>query len=222
TDIRVQVGRTGALTPVGVTEPVGVGGVTITSVTLHNWEMIKAKDVRIGDRVIVTRAGDVIPDIVRVVSHPPGARPFEMPERCPICGSDVSIAEDEVIPRCPNIACPAQVKGRMIHFASRGAMDIDGLGDRLVDQLVEKGLVKDPSDLYRLTADQLADLERMGSKSAANLVAAIERSSKTTLPRLLYALGIRHVGETSSASLASDLGSLPAIRDATVEELMQV
>jgi len=218
----VQVGRTGALTPVAVLEPVWVSGVQVSSATLHNQEMIREKGVRIGDRVVVTRAGDVIPEIVRVVSRPAGAREFVMPGACPVCGSKVTIPEGEIIPRCPNIRCPAQVKGRILHFASRGAMDIDGLGEKLVDQLVEKEIARDPSDLYRLTGEQLAALDRMADKSAANLVASIERSRRTTLPRVLYALGIRHVGEASAVSLARHFRTLERIADATEDELMQV
>ncbi|HET9480749.1 MAG TPA: NAD-dependent DNA ligase LigA [Candidatus Polarisedimenticolia bacterium] len=223
-DIRVQVGRTGALTPVAVLEPVWVGGVQVSNATLHNPEMIREKDVRIGDRVVVTRAGDVIPDIVRVVDDGghAGRTPFSMPERCPVCTTGTMVPEGEVIPRCPNIGCPAQVKGRILHFASRGAMDIDGLGDKLVDQLVDKGMVKDPSDLFDLGKDELAALDRMAEKSADNLVRSIERSKRTTLPRFLYALGIRHVGEASAAALARHFGGLEAIREADEESLMQV
>jgi DNA ligase (NAD+) len=222
TDIRVQVGRTGALTPVAMLEPVWVGGVQVSSATLHNQEMIREKGVRIGDRVIVTRAGDVIPEIVRVVSRAGESREFVMPERCPVCGSAVLVAEGEVIPRCPNISCLAQVKGRLLHFASRGAMDIDGMGEKIVDQLVDKQLVKDPSDLYHLTQEQLARLDRMAEKSAANLVASIDRSRVTTLPRLLHALGIRHVGEASAAALSRHFGSLESIMDASEADLMKV
>ncbi|HEY3175080.1 MAG TPA: NAD-dependent DNA ligase LigA [Candidatus Polarisedimenticolia bacterium] len=224
TDIRVQVGRTGALTPVGVIEPACVGGVTITSVTLHNWEMIREKDIRVGDRVIVTRAGDVIPEIVRVVSERrvSDAPPPAMPRRCPVCDSEVAIPEGEVIPRCPNIACPAQVKGRILHFASREAMDVDHLGDKLVDQLVDRGLVKDPADLYHLDLETVAGLERMAKKSAANLLESIERSKRTTLPRLIHALGIRHVGLASAAALARHFRSLEALAGASEEDLIQV
>jgi len=221
-DIRVQVGRTGALTPVAVLEPVWVSGVQVSNATLHNQEMIREKGIMIGDRVTVTRAGDVIPEIVGVVSHPPGARMFSMPAACPICGSGVDIPEGEIIPRCPNIGCAAQVKGRLIHFASRGAMDIDGLGEKLVDQLVDKKIVSHPADLYGLSVERLAGLERMADKSAANLVASIDRSRRATLPRLLYALGIRHVGEASAVALARHFGTLEKIRQASVEELQRV
>lgn len=223
-DIRVQVGRTGALTPVAMLEPVWVGGVQVASASLHNQDMIREKDVRIGDRVIVTRAGDVIPDIVRALAERRTGeeRLFRMPGVCPVCGSKVLLPEGEVIPRCPNIACPAQVKGRLLHFASRTAMDIDHLGEKLVDQLVGKGLVRDPSDLYHLKKEQVAALERMADRSASNLMASIDRSRETTLPRLLYALGIRHVGEASAAAIARHFGDLDRLARAGEDELMRV
>jgi DNA ligase (NAD+) len=223
-DIVMTVGRTGALTPLAELEPVWVGGVQVSSATLHNLEMMREKDVRIGDQVRITRAGDVIPFIIGPLTEARTGqeRHFEMPETCPACGARVSLPEGEVIPRCPNIACPAQVKGRVLHFASRGAMDIDHLGERLVDQLVSKGLVKDPSDLYRLTVEVLEDLERMGRRSAANLMESIDRSRRTTLPKLLVALGIRHVGEASAVALARHFGTLDAVRNATEEDLLEV
>ncbi len=223
-DVKVQVGRTGALTPVGVIDPVTVGGVTITSVTLHNWDLIREKGLKIKDRVIVTRAGDVIPEILRPIleKRPADAHEPKAPDKCPACGSKVAIPEGEIIPRCPNIGCPAQVKGRILHFASRTAMDIDGLGEKLVDQLVDRKIVRDPSDLYDLRRDDLAALERMADKSAANLIDSIERSRRTTLPRLLYALGIRHVGEASAAALARHFRSIEKVRLAGREDLMQM
>ncbi len=223
-DIEVQVGRTGALTPVAKLEPVHVGGVTVTSATLHNPDEIARKDVRVGDRVWVRRAGDVIPEVVAPVTsqrrgHPPR---FVMPERCPVCDTPVVRGDDEVVPRCPNAACPAQVRGRILHFASRTAMDIEGLGEKLVTQLVERGIVKDPADLYRLDVDTLAALERMGEKSARNLVAAIERSKETTLARLIHALGIRNVGETVAEALAAHFPSIDAVLGASEEELAAI
>src|SRR5690606_17858219 len=209
--IEVQVGRTGALTPVARLQPVFVGGVTVTNATLHNEDEIRRKDVRIGDSVIVRRAGDVIPEIVRVLveRRPANARIFHMPKHCPVCGSKVYREPDEAVTRCPaGLVCAAQRKQALLHFASRRAMDIDGLGEKIVDQLVDRGLVRTPADLYRLEPGQLATLERMGEKSAANLCAAIARSRKTTLARLIYALGIRHVGEATAADLASHFGSL--------------
>ena len=223
-EIRIQVGRTGALTPVAELEPVVVGGVQVSNATLHNQEMIRDKDIRIGDRVVVTRAGDVIPEVVRVLPEyrKGNEREFRMPGSCPVCDSKVVIPEGEIIPRCPNIACQAQVKGRIIHFASRGAMDIDHLGEKLVDQLVEKEVVRDPSDLYRLGQEDLVDLERMAKRSAANLIESIDRSRRTTLRRLLFALGIRHVGEAAAAALAARFRSLKAIQEVPVERLMVV
>jgi DNA ligase (NAD+) len=223
-DIVMTVGRTGALTPLAVLEPVWVGGVQVSNATLHNMDMIREKDVRIGDRVKVTRAGDVIPYIIGPVveSRTGDERLFEMPADCPVCGAKVSLPEGEVIPRCPNISCPAQVRGRVLHFASRGGMDIDHLGERLVEQLVDTGLVRDPSDLFRLTREQLVDLERMAEKSAANLLESIDRSRKTTLPKLLHALGIRHVGEASAAALARHFGTIEALQEASEDTLLEV
>jgi len=225
TDIVVQVGRTGALTPVAILEPVSLAGVTVSNATLHNQEMIRERDIRIGDRVRLMRAGDVIPAVVGPVLEE-GARrggPWTMPANCPVCEAAVVLPEGEIIPRCPNIACPAQVKGRILHFASRLAMDIDHLGDKIVDQLVEKGFVRDPSDLYQLEKrrDDVVNLERMAEKSADNLLAAIRGSKKTTLARFIHALGIRHVGESSAAGLAKHFRSLDALMSADEETLMQ-
>ncbi len=224
-DVVWQVGRTGALTPVAKLEPVHVGGVTVSSATLHNIDEIRRKDIRIGDWVWVRRAGEVIPEVVRVIKErrPPDAKIVELPKRCPVCGSEVIKPEGEAIARCTGgLYCPAQLKGRILHFASRRAMDIDGLGEKLVDQLVDKGLVKDVADIYYLTKEQLLGLERMGEKSAQNLLDAIERSKHTTLARFLYALGIREVGEATAATLARHFGSLERIMNASEEELMAV
>ncbi len=224
-DIDVQVGRTGALTPVARLKPVMVGGVTVTNATLHNEDEIRRKDVRIGDYVIVRRAGDVIPEVVSVVKHkrPPHARAFVMPSRCPVCGSHVVRPEGEAVARCSGgLYCPAQRKQAILHFASRRAMDIEGLGDKLVDQLVDKGLVKNPADLYRLRADALAKLERMGEKSAHNVLEAIQRSKQTELARFIYALGIRNVGEATARDLAHHFGSLDALMAADLAQLMEV
>ncbi len=224
-DIEVQVGRTGAITPVARLEPVQVGGVVVSNATLHNEDEVRRKDVWIGDTVIVRRAGDVIPEIVAVVKsrRPADARPFVMPEHCPVCGSEIIRPEGEAVARCSGgLFCPAQRKQAIRHFASRKAMDIEGLGEKLIDQLVERGLVEHVDDLYRLTAEQLAGLERMGPKSAANLVTAIERSKATTLPRFLYALGIREVGEATAQALASHFGDLDALMEADEEALQQV
>ena len=216
TDIDVQVGRTGALTPVARLEPVFVGGVTVTNATLHNEDEVHRKDVRPGDTVIVRRAGDVIPEIVRVI---PGkgvrAEPFRMPESCPVCGSAVVRAEGQAVSRCTGgLYCPAQRKEAIKHFAARRAMDIEGLGSSLVDQLVDRELVHDVADLYALTVEQLADLERMAEKSAENLIAALGKSKSTTLARFLYALGIREVGEATAQSLSQSFGTLDKLMSA--------
>jgi DNA ligase (NAD+) len=216
-DIDVQVGRTGALTPVARLEPVFVGGVTVTNATLHNADEVRRKDVRIGDTVVVRRAGDVIPEVVRSVPElrPADAREFVMPERCPVCGSEVEAEEGETIVRCTGgLYCPAQHKEAIKHFASRRALDIEGLGDKLVDQLLDKGLIDTVADLYRLTVEQLEQLERLGRKSAENLVAALEKSKSTSLARFLYALGIREVGEVTAQNLANQLRSLDRIMEA--------
>ena len=224
-DVEWQVGRTGAVTPVARLEPVNVGGVTVKNATLHNMDEIEKKDVRIGDTVYVRRAGDVIPEIVRVLPErrPPDAKKIELPRRCPVCGSEVIKPEGEAIARCTGgLYCPAQRKEAIKHFASRRAMDIEGLGDKLVEQLVDKGLVQDPADLYSLTKEQLTGLERMGEKSAQNLLEALQRSKETTLARFLYAIGIREVGEATAQTLARHFGSLEAIERADEETLQQV
>ena len=223
--IEVQVGRTGALTPVARLQPVFVGGVTVTNATLHNEEEVLRKDVRVGDTVVVRRAGDVIPEVVRVLTErrPSHTKPFRMPENCPACGSSVYRAEDEAVSRCSGgLVCPAQRKQALLHFASRRALDIEGLGDKLVDQLVDAGLVTTPADLYSIGVDRLSELERMGEKSAAKLYAAIRRSRRTTLSRLIYALGIRNVGEATARDLARHFGRLDALLKATEDELQAV
>ena len=223
--IEVQVGRTGALTPVARLKPVFVGGVTVTNATLHNEDEIRRKDIRIGDQVIVRRAGDVIPEVVAVVAkrRPPNAREFVMPERCPVCGSVVQRLAGEAVARCTaGLYCAAQRKQALLHFASRRAMDIEGVGEKLVDQLVDHGLVRDPSDLYRLDVKQLAGLERMAERSAANVMAAIEASKHTTFPRFVYALGIRNVGEATAKDLARHFGTLDALMAAGITDLLGV
>jgi DNA ligase (NAD+) len=223
-DIAVQVGRTGALTPVALLEPVQVAGVEVSRASLHNPDEVARKDVRAGDWVMVQRAGDVIPEIVEVLKERrTGAeKPFEMPTRCPVCGSAVVRLEDEVVPRCVGLSCPAKLKESIVHFASKRGLDIDGLGDKTVDQLVERGLVRDISDLYFLTKDDLLKLDRLAEKSASNLIAAIERSKQTTLPRFLYALGIRHVGEHVAAVLAREYADWQALQGAAYEELQAI
>jgi DNA ligase (NAD+) len=219
--IEAQVGRTGALTPVAKLEPVHVGGVTVRNASLHNQDEIERKDVRVGDTVVVQRAGDVIPQIVKVIreKRPKRTRRYRLPAKCPVCGSETLRLEGEVVTRCPNLDCPAQLKNNLRHLASRGALDIEGLGSKLVDQLVESGRVKRLSDLFGLDAAQLEGLERMGAKSAANLAAALVKARDTTLPRLLIALGIRDVGETVALLLARRFGDLDPLLAATREEL---
>ncbi|HEU0225931.1 MAG TPA: NAD-dependent DNA ligase LigA [Steroidobacteraceae bacterium] len=220
-----QVGRTGALTPVARLEPVFVGGATVSNATLHNIDELQRKDVRVGDMVILRRAGDVIPEVVRVMleKRPAKTSIVRLPAACPVCGSSVEREEGEAIARCTGaLVCPAQLKESLRHFASRRALDIEGLGARLVDQLVDAGLVKDAADLYRLTAKVLAGLERMGEKSAANVVEALERSKETTLARFLFALGIRDVGESTAEALARHFRTLEALRAATAAEIEQV
>lgn len=224
-DIDVQVGRTGALTPVARLAPVVVGGVTVTNATLHNEDEIRRKGVMIGDWVNVRRAGDVIPEVVSVVTsrRPQDAREFVMPVVCPVCGSHVVRLPDEVVARCTGgLFCPAQRKQALWHFASRRALDIDGLGEKLIEQLVDEGLVNNPADLYRLGLLSLANLERMAEKSASNLLAAIEHSKHTTLARFIYALGIRHVGEQTAKDLARYFGTLEAMMTADESQLQQV
>jgi len=219
------VGRTGALTPVARLEPVFVGGANVSNATLHNMDEVERKDVRIGDTVIVRRAGDVIPEVVSVVlsKRPKDARRVHLPRTCPECGSKVVRLEGEAVARCTGeLYCPAQRKQQIRHFASRRALDIEGLGEKLVEQLVDAGLVRTAADIFRLTAPQLADLERMGEKSAKNLVQAIEHARHTTLKRFLYALGIREVGETTAEVLAQYFGSLKALMTADEAALLRV
>jgi DNA ligase (NAD+) len=223
--IDVQVGRTGAITPVARLAPVFVGGVTVTNATLHNEDEVRRKDVRIGDTVIVCRAGDVIPEVVAVVPErrPILAPEFIMPKLCPVCGSAIEKPEDEVIARCTGgLFCPAQRKQALLHFASRRAMDIEGLGEKLVDQLIDNAIVKTPADIYKLGVLALANLERMAEKSASNLLAAIEKSRQTTLARFIFALGIRNVGEATAKDLARHFGSLDALMGADLDTLQQV
>ncbi len=222
--ISVQVGRTGAITPVARLAPVFVGGVTVTNATLHNEDEVRRKDVHIGDTVIVRRAGDVIPEVVRVMAdkRPRDAKAFVMPEQCPECGSAIVRLPDEAVARCTGgLVCPAQRKQALLHFASRRAMDIEGLGDKLVDQLVDAGLTQTPADIYRLDVAVLAALDRMAEKSAANVAAAIEGSKETTLPRFIFALGIRHVGEATAKDLARHFGSLDALMAADEAQLQE-
>jgi DNA ligase (NAD+) len=225
-DIEVQVGRTGAITPVARLAPVFVGGVTVTNATLHNEEEIVRKDVRVGDTVIVRRAGDVIPEVLSSVleKRPINSSPFWMPTQCPICGSDIVKLEDEAIARCTGgwLKCDAQKKGGLFHFASRKAMNIDGVGEQLIDQLVDKKVVNTAADLYKLGFVALSELDRMAKKSANNILLALENSKKTSLARFIYALGIRHVGETTAKDLAQQLMTIDALMQASEVQLLSV
>ncbi len=224
--IEVQVGRTGAITPVARLAPVFVGGVTVTNATLHNEDEVRRKDIRIGDTVIVRRAGDVIPEVVAYVpeSRPADARLFDMPKTCPVCGSEIIRLEDEAIARCSGgwVKCSAQRKGGLQHFASRRAMDIEGLGDQLIEQLVDKNVITTAADLYRLGLTALAELDRMAEKSAQNVLDALEKSKSTTLARFIYSLGIRHVGEATAKELARHFGNMDAVLAANEEQLLEV
>lgn len=223
--VEFQVGRTGAVTPVARLEPIFVGGVTVSNATLHNIDELNRKDVRVGDTVIVRRAGDVIPEVASVIvsKRPTGTRKVQLPTKCPVCGSAVLREEGEAVARCSGgLFCPAQRTEALKHFVSRKAMDIDGLGAKLIEQLVASGTVLTPADLYRLNQDELAEMERMGQKSAENLIAAIEASKSTSLTRFLYGLGIRDVGEATAAALAAHFGKLTNIMSATEDELLLV
>ena len=223
-DIVVQVGRTGVLTPKAVLEPVRLAGTTVTNATLHNQDYIREKDIRIGDTVIVQKAGEIIPEIVSVEreKRPDDAAEFVFPQTCPVCGAPVLREPDGAAIRCPGAECPAQLLRNLIHFAARDAMDIDGIGPAVLQQLIEAKLVANPADLYDLTAEQLKKLERMGAKSAQNAVEAIAKSKENDLWRLIYALGIRQVGEKAAKVLAAHFGSMDALRRATAEELTQI
>ncbi len=224
-DIVPQVGRTGKLTPVAWLKPVPIGGTTVSRATLHNMDEIERLGVKIGDWVEVERGGDVIPKVVKVVEdkeHPRGHQQFEMPEHCPVCGGNVVRTPGEVDHRCVNANCPAKLQGTILHFASRHVMNIDGLGEALVNQLTERGLVKNVADLFKLTKDDLLQLERMGEKSAENVLAEIAASKKLPLERVIYGLGIRFVGERTAQFLAEHFGSLDAIMKASEEELEEV
>src|SRR5579883_195581 len=221
TDISVQVGRTGALTPVAQLAPRVVGGVTVTRATLHNEDEIARLGLQIGDTVVVERSGDVIPKVVRVKMQGSNRRPFRMPRECPVCGGRVVREEGEAVTRCINVDCPARLKESIRHFASRGVMNIDGLGDALIDQLVDRGMVKGVADLFSLTTEQIAGLDRMGQKSASNVIKNIERSRYLPMPRVIAALGIRFVGERTAEFLAQHFGSLDKIAEASREELQE-
>jgi DNA ligase (NAD+) len=223
-DIIVQVGRTGALTPVAIMEPVVVGGVTVSRATLHNEDEIIRKDICIGDTVVIQRAGDVIPEVVQPILEKRTGQEIEfvMPDECPVCSGAVEKPEGEAVTRCVNIACPAQTLGRIIHFASRNAMNIEGVGPAQIEQLINRNLIHDPADLYTLKIEDMLRLDRMGDKLASNIISAINKSKNTTLPRLIYGLGIRHVGEHVARILANHYGSLDALMVSTEEELSMI
>ena len=221
-DIRVQVGRTGALTPVAILEPVVVGGVTVSRSTLHNFDEVERLGLQIGDTVLIERAGEVIPHVLKVMKEGKNRKAFKMPKNCPECGSAIHKSDDEVAYRCVNAACPAKRKESILHFAGRHAMNIDGLGDKIVDQLVDKGLVKDVADLYALKEEEVAGLERMAEKSAQNLLEEIAASKKASLARLIYALGMRFVGERTGQLLAEQFSSLEELAEASEEKLVAV
>lgn len=223
-DIIVSVGRTGALTPIALLKPVSVGGVEVSRATLHNEDEIERKDVRVGDAVIVTRAGDVIPEVVRVIDRdrPGREAPFRMPERCPVCNEEVIRPPGEAIRRCVNINCPAQIKGSIEHFASKRAMDMDGLGTKLVEQLVDRGIIRDVSDLYYIEKETLAGMERMADKSAGNIIDAIKASRKRPFARFIHALGIRQVGEHVAGLLAERFDSMEKLMSADTQTLLAI
>jgi DNA ligase (NAD+) len=223
-DIEIQVGRTGALTPVARLEPVMVGGVTVSNATLHNQDEIDRKDIRVGDWVFVRRAGDVIPEVVASIKDLRDKRlkKFRMPDQCPVCRTPVQRPEGEAVTRCPNTTCDAQVKERILHFVSRGAMDIEGLGQKLVEQLVDAGRIHSPAGVFGLRKDDLMSLERMAEKSAENLIAAIEKSKNATLPRFLFALGIRNVGTTVAEILAENFNTVDSLLEASEESLADI
>ena len=221
-DIEINVGRTGVLTPTGVFEPVTLAGTTVSRATLHNQDFISEKDVRVGSRVVLRKAGEIIPEVVSVMENPEGTEPFLLPEVCPSCGEPVSRPEGEAAVRCTNPQCPAQLLRHLIHFASRDAMDIDGLGPAILEQLVGEGMVSSPADLYALKIEQLAGLERMGEKSAGNLINAIEKSKQNDLHRLVYALGIPHIGAKAAQLLCAGFPSMERVMSAAVEELAEI
>ena len=223
-DIELTVGRTGVVTPTAILEPVKIAGSTVSRASLHNEDLIREKDIRIGDTVIVHKAGDIIPEVVRVIfeQRPEGTVPFNMPEHCPACGSRLVRIDDEVAIRCVNPSCPAQIAEGIKHFVSRNAMNIDGLGEKITELLLKENYIRDVADLYYLKAEELAKLERMGELSASNLINAIERSKENSLERLLFGLGIRHVGEKAAKLIAEEFETMDRVMEATEEELMSI
>ena len=221
-DIEVNVGRTGAITPVAVFEPVLLAGTSVSRAVLHNQEFITEKDIRIGDTILVRKAGEIIPEVLKSVAHGENSVPYTLPEFCPVCGDKAVKYADEAVLRCPNVDCPAQLKRNIIHFASKGAMNIDGLGEAIVTQLVENNIISGVADLYRIKTDQLEVLERFGKKSAENLVKAIEGSKENSLERVIFGLGIRNIGQNGAKLLCNRFGSIEAIMDATADEIAEI
>ena len=221
-DIEVNVGRTGAITPVAIFEPVTLAGTSVSRAVLHNQEFISEKDIRIGDMILVRKAGEIIPEVLRSVSHGENSVPYKLPEYCPVCGDKAVKFADEAVLRCPNVDCPAQLKRNIIHFASKGAMNIDGLGEAIVTMLLDNKLISGVADLYRLKAEQLESLERFGKKSAENLINAIEASKENSLERVIFALGIRNIGQNGAKLLCNRFGSIEAIMSASAEEISAI
>ena len=221
-NIEVNVGRTGAITPVAVFDPVMLAGTSVSRAVLHNQDFITQKDIRIGDKIIIRKAGEIIPEVVKSVSHAENSEPFILPAKCPVCGTESVRYEDEAVLRCPNPDCPAQLLKSIIHFASKGAMDIDGMGDAIVKALVENNLVKSVADIYTLKAEQIASLERLGEKSAENLINAIEKSKSRPLDKVIFALGIRNIGQASAKLLCEKFPSIEKIMSATAEEIEEI
>lgn len=221
-DIEVNVGRTGAITPVAIFEPVLLAGTSVSRAVLHNQEFITEKDIRIGDTILVRKAGEIIPEVLKSVAHSENSVPYTLPEFCPVCGDKAVKYADEAVLRCPNVDCPAQLKRNIIHFASKGAMNIDGLGEAIVTQLVDNNIISGVADLYRIKVEQLEVLERFGKKSAENLVKAIEGSKENSLERVIFGLGIRNIGQNGAKLLCNRFGSIEAIMNATAEEISEI
>lgn len=220
--IEVNVGRTGAITPVAVFEPVQLAGTTVSRAVLHNQEFITAKDIRIGDIIAVRKAGEIIPEVLRSVSHEENSVPYTLPEYCPVCGAAAVRDEDEAVLRCTNVECPAQTERNLIHFVSKDAMDIDGMGEKLIAALIAKGLIKTAADIYSLTAEDIAGLERMGERSAANVIAAVEKSKSAPLNRVIYGIGIRGIGSAAAKLLCEEFGDIDRIMSASAEEIASI
>ncbi|MGN0604770.1 MAG: NAD-dependent DNA ligase LigA [Oscillospiraceae bacterium] len=221
-DIEVNVGRTGAITPVAVFEPVKLAGTSVSRATLHNQEFIDEKDIRIGDEIMVRKAGEIIPEVISSVSHEEGAKPYKLPDKCPVCGAETVRFADEAALRCTNIDCPAQIKRNIIHFASKGAMNIDGMGDAVVGMLLDAHLIKNIDDIYSLNVNELETLERFGRKSAENLISAIEKSKDNPLDRVIFGMGIRNIGSAAAKLLCEKFGSIDRIMSATAEEIAEI